>query len=97
MGAYKQYIREARQAYTDVHFDWEEMIGEGNTVALRSTWRVKRTGVSPKVPVPLTGKQVVMSGGFFVHLKNGKIVEVFEYKEYLGFLQQLGVMQPLRA
>jgi predicted ester cyclase len=58
---------------------------------------MKHTGVSPTVPVPPTGKEVVMKGGLFVHLKNGKIVEVFEYKEYLGLLQQLGVMPPLRA
>ena len=97
LGAYKQHILEARQAYTDIHFNWEEMVGEGNTMAFRSTWYMKHTGVSKKVPVQPTGKEVVMRGGFFLHLKNGRIVEVFEYKEYLGFLQQLGVMQPFRA
>ena len=97
LGAYKQYILEARQAYTDIRFDWEEMIGEGSTIALRATWHMRHTGVSPKVPVPPTGKELVMRGGFFVHLKNGKIVEVFEYKDYLSFLQQLGAIQPLKV
>ncbi|MDY6917550.1 MAG: ester cyclase [Chloroflexota bacterium] len=94
---YKQHVLAARQAYTDIQFDWEEMIGEGNTVALRSTWRMKHTGESPALPVPPTGKEVVMRGGLFIHLKDGKGVEVFEYKDYLGLLQQFGVTPPPRA
>jgi predicted ester cyclase len=96
LGAYKQHILDARQAYTDIHFEWEEMIGEGNTMAFRSSWHMKHTGVSQKIPVPPTGQEVVMKGCFFVHLKGDRIIEVFEYKEYLGFLQRLGVIQPLR-
>jgi len=92
LAAYKQQVLAAREAYTDIHFDWEEMVGEGDTVALRSTWRMKHTGVSPTVPVQPTGQEAVMRGGVFVHLKNGMGVEVFEYKDYLGLLQQLGVM-----
>ena len=91
LSEYKQHILTARQAYTDIRFDWEEMVGEGDTVALRSTWRMKHTGESAAVPVPPTGKEVVMRGGLFIHLDNGKGVEVFEYKDYLGLLQQLGV------
>jgi predicted ester cyclase len=92
--AYKQYILAAREGFTNIRFDFEEMIGEGNTMAFRCTWRMKHTGVSPTLPVPPTGKEVVMKGGFFVHLKNSKIAEVFEYKDYLGLLQQFGIAPP---
>ena len=34
-------------------------------------------------------------GCIAVHLAGGKIVEEFEYSDYLGFLQQLGVVPPL--
>ena len=95
--AYKQHIIDARQAYSDIRFEWEEMIGEGNTMAFRSTWRMKHTGTSQKIPVPPTGNEVIMKGSFFVHLKDGRIIEVFEYKDYLGFLQRLGVIQQLRS
>ena len=89
---YKQSIIATRQAFTDIHFDWEEMICEGDVMAIRSTWHMKHMGVSPKIPVSPTGKEVVMKGGLFFKLKKGKIIEVFEYKNYLGFLQQLGVV-----
>ncbi len=97
LAAYKQYILGARQTYSDINFDWEEMVAEGNTLAFWSTWRMKHTGVSPKMPVPPTGKEVVMKGGLFVHLKDGKITEIFEYKDYLGLFQQLGVMPILKT
>jgi predicted ester cyclase len=90
--AYKQYILTARQAFTNIRFDWEEMIGEGNTIACRYTMRMKHTGVSPRFPVPPTGKELVLKGCAFLHLKNGKAVEEFQYNDYLGVFQQLGLV-----
>jgi predicted ester cyclase len=92
--AYKQRILERRQAYTNIRFDWEETIGEGNTMAIRYTMHVKLTGVSPSFPIPPTGKELIMKGCVFCHLKNGKIVEQFEYDDYLGVYQQLGIVPP---
>jgi len=93
--AVKQSQLAVRQAYTDIRFDWDEMIGVGNTMACRWTMRMKHTGVSPMFPVPPTGKELVLKGGWFLHLKGGKIVEVFGYDDYLGLLQQLGVVPPM--
>ena len=89
---YKQAIIAARQAFSGIHFDWEETICEGDVMAIRATWHMKHTGISPKIPVSPTDKEVVMRGSLFFNLKKGKIVEVFEYKDYLGFLKQLGVV-----
>jgi predicted ester cyclase len=91
--AYKQNIMAARQAFTDIRFNWEEMVGEGKTMAFRSTWHMKHTGVSAKLPVPPTGKEVVMKGGLFISVRNGRIIEIFEYKDYLGLFRQLGVIR----
>jgi predicted ester cyclase len=92
LSEYKQSVLAARRAFTDIHFDWEEMIGEGNVMAFRASWHMKHTGVSPKIPISPSGKEIVMKAGLFIDLKNGKIAEVFEYKDYLGLLKQLGVM-----
>jgi len=54
--------------------------------------RMKHTGVYPAVPVPPTGKEVVITGGAFLHVKDGKIVEVFQYADWLGMMQQLGAI-----
>ena len=65
---------------------------QGDTTAARYTVRVKHTGLNRQFPVPPTGKDVVFKGCFFAHQKNGKDVEVFEYGDWLGFLQQRGVV-----
>jgi predicted ester cyclase len=95
--AIKRYYLEIRQAYTDIRFDWEEIIAEGDTLAAHGTFRMKHTGVSPTLRVPPTGKEVVFKACSFSNLKNGKIVEQFEFVDYLGLLQQLGVAPPLGA
>ena len=92
--AYKQRILEILPAYTNIQIEWEEMIGEGNTMAIRYTMRMKHIGVSPSFPVPPTGKELVLKGCVFLHLKNGKAVEEFVYDDYLGLLQQLGMVPP---
>jgi predicted ester cyclase len=93
--AYKQYIITAREAYTNIQIEWEEMIGEGNTMACRYTARVKHTGVWSTLPVPPTVKDLVIKACLFAHLKNGKIFEEFWYDDYLGLHQQLGMATPL--
>lgn len=94
---YKNSILMNRQAFTDIHFNWEEMLGEGNAMAFRATWHMKHTGVSPKIPISPTGKEIVMKAGLFIYLRDGKIAEVFEYKDYLGLMKQLGVMPSFQA
>jgi predicted ester cyclase len=91
----KQSQLASREAFADIRFNWDEMIGEGNTIACRWTLRAKHTGVSPLTPVPPTGKELVLQGGWFLYLKGGKIAEVFAYSDNLGLLQQLGVVPPM--
>jgi predicted ester cyclase len=93
--ASKEYIAGARSGYSDIQFVHEEMVGEGNSIAYRYTWRAKHTGQSPTLPIPPTGKEVTLRGCNIVHVANGKVIEEFEYSDYLGFLQQLGVVPPL--
>ncbi|MFA5065208.1 MAG: ester cyclase [Dehalococcoidia bacterium] len=88
----KQSRLAAWKGFSDIHSDWEEMISEGDIIVARYTVHVKHTGVNPQFPVPPTGKEVVLKGCFVAHQKNGKAVEVFEYDDWLGFLQQLGVV-----
>jgi steroid delta-isomerase-like uncharacterized protein len=93
--AVKQFIAGGRQGYSDIQADYEEFIAEGSSIAYRYTMRMKHTGVSPSLPIPATGKELVLKGCVVVHLKDGKIVEELEYSDYLGYLQQLGVVPSL--
>ena len=90
--AYKQFITEMHQAFTITQVSWDETITQGNTIAHRFTMRMKHTGEYPAIPVPPTGKEVVITGGAFLHVKDGKIAEVFQYGDWLGMMQQLGAV-----
>ena len=71
------------------------MVGEGNTIAYRWIIQLKHTGESPSLPIQPTGKEVILNGCTVVHIRGGKVVEEFEYGDYLGFLQQLDVVPSL--
>jgi predicted ester cyclase len=71
------------------------MIGEGDSIAYRFTWRGRHTGVSPTLPVPPTDKEVMLVGCVVLHIVDGKVVEELEHSDYLGFLQQIEVIPPL--
>ena len=93
--AAKESIAATRVAYSDIQTDYEEMVAEGDSLAYRWTLRMKHTGTSPSLPIPPTGKEVTLVGCTMVRIKDGKVVEEFEHSDYLGFLQQIGVVPPL--
>ena len=95
LAAVKQSVAGMRSAYSEIQIAYEEMVGEGDSIAYRYTWQAVHAGQSPTLPIPPTGKQVTLVGCVVVHITDGKIVEEFEYSDYLGFLQQLGVVPPL--
>ena len=91
----KQKFLGTRDAYSDIEAEYDEMIAEGNSIAYRWTWKARHTGQSPTLPIPPTGKAVTLIGCTVVHIEDGKVIEEFEYADYLGILQQLGVVPPL--
>ena len=93
--AFKQTVADFRSAFPDFQVTIDEMVVEGDTVALRFTFRGTHTGESPVMPVPPTGKRVTMVGCLVGHRVGGKTVEEWEYPDSLDFLQQLGVVPPL--
>lgn len=95
LAATKKYIADTCNAYSNIQIIFDEMIGQGDSIAYRYTWRAKHTGQSASLPIPPTGKQITLTGCVFVHLQNGRVVEEIDHSDYLGFLQQLGVVPPL--
>lgn len=92
---FKQNAAVTSQGFTDIRWNWDEVIIEGNTAVQRYTVRMKHTGENPAIPVPPTGKELVLEGCTVYHVKNGKIIEFIEYADYLGLFQQLGIVPPM--
>ncbi len=86
----KQYFQTFRTAFPDLHLAIEDMVGEGDTVAVRQTARGTHQG--ELFGIPPTGKQITVTGMTCHRFVNGKLVESWVNADNLGMLQQLGVI-----
>jgi predicted ester cyclase len=90
---YKRWVTASLNAFPNLHITIEDLIAEGNQVAMRWTVRGTHSGdlVMP-VLLPATGKQVTITGITIVRFAGGKAVEAWHQGDTLGLLQQLGVI-----
>jgi steroid delta-isomerase-like uncharacterized protein len=91
--AYKQFLSKFFTAFPDAHFTIEDLIAEGDTVAVRRTFRGTHT--SSLMGIPATGRQVTISEMAILRGADGKFVEAWNNADDLGLLQQLGVIPAL--
>ena len=87
---YKQLVSEVRNAFPDIHFTIDDIIGEGDKVVYR--WTLRGTHKNEFRGIPPTGKTVTMWGIFIDLISGGKFVESWERFDTLGFMRQLGVI-----
>jgi predicted ester cyclase len=90
--AYKEYHRGIRAAFPDIKLTIDELILEGDTAVLRGPISLTHLGQLPTLPIPPTGKKAVVMACWVAHLAGGKCTELLEYADWLGLLQQLGVI-----
>lgn len=85
-----QFVIRWREAFPDLRLNLDELLIEGNLSAARLTLTGTHEGhwggAEP------TGKQVTMALMMFSRFKNGKMVELWEVDDQLGFRRQLGVI-----
>ncbi len=88
--SFKQYLSMLLTAFPDLHVTIEDMIGEGDRVVVRFTFRGTHQGDLRGIPP--TGKQVAVRGIDILCAANGKVVEEWANIDELGLMQQLGVI-----
>ena len=93
---FKQVFKAWGETFSDTHWDWKEVIIDGDTAVHRYVLRMKHTGSSAPFPWPPTGKQLELPGMAIYHVKDGKIVDMVIHEDLLGFFQQLGLIPPLQ-
>jgi predicted ester cyclase len=91
--AYKRYLAPFFSAFPDAHFTTEAMVAEGDTVAVRRTFRGTHRG--SLMGIPPTGRQVTISDMVMLRVANGKFVEAWNNIDELGLLRQLRVIPAL--
>jgi predicted ester cyclase len=78
------------QAFPDIHENTEDVIAEGDRVAVRGYFTGTHNGEFMNIPA--TGKQINVAYMATYRLENGKVVENWVQMDMLGMMQQLGVI-----
>ena len=78
-----------RLAFPDLSFREDLILAEGDLVAAR--WTAEGTHTGSWGMVEPTGKRAKFSGVNIFRLRNGKVVEIWNHRDDLGLMQQLGV------
>lgn len=96
LDGYRDLVADTRKAYPDFHVTVDDVILSGSTDSV-TRWVARGThrGKSAMIPVPPTGKPINVSGGTIARWENGKVTEEWFYADWLGLLQQLGIVPPL--
>ncbi|HEU5347679.1 MAG TPA: ester cyclase [Ktedonobacterales bacterium] len=86
----KQAISTYLDAFPDLHVTIDDMVAEGDKVAMRFTSR--GTQRRPFGGIPPTGREMTISSYLIARVADGKIVEQWGVDDQLGMLRQLGVI-----
>lgn len=87
---YKQDVIAWFTTCVDVQAPIEDIVAEGDKVAVRWAWSGTHTGEGWGVPP--TGKRLATRGINIICIAGGKIVEEWEGRDKLGMDQQLGLI-----
>jgi len=90
---FKQYFATAFAAFPDFHITIEDMFAEGDKVVSRITARGTHEGEF--MGIPPTGVQGTVTGIAIHRFASGKLVEDWENVDFLGLMQQFGVIPPM--
>jgi predicted ester cyclase len=91
-------VQAIKGAFPDSHLTIDEIVSEGNKVAVRTTMRATNTGTilglpmfgRLEQPVPPTGNAVTVTGMSVYTISDGRIVSVANEMDQVGLLRQLG-------
>lgn len=77
-------------AFPDIQWNLEELIGEDDKVFVR--WKIQGTHTGQFANFKATGKTVSNTGMAVYELKDGKIINAQVLTDRLGFLQEIGAL-----
>jgi steroid delta-isomerase-like uncharacterized protein len=88
--AFLQHLRGFLVPFSDIHFEAEEQVAEGDKVVTRATWSATHTGDFQGLPA--TGNEVSIGAILIERVQDGKIVEHRGLFDTLSLMQQLGAV-----
>jgi predicted ester cyclase len=92
---FKQFPRMLRQGFPDLHVTIERVISDGDRIGARWVIRGTHTGTFPLLPLRPTGRKITLPVNEILHVRDGKLAELWLELNILSVAQQLGVIPPL--
>lgn len=86
----KQFVAMFRDAFPEGDATADDVIAEGDKVAVR--WSGRGTHEGDFMGIPASGKHVSFSGTTIYRIADGKIAEEWTHADYLGLLTQIGAV-----
>ena len=87
---FKDSVRAIREAFPDLHTEIEEIVEDGEELAIR--WRSTGSHTGDFLGVPPTGRPVEVSGATFTHFDGGVIAEEWVTWDPRQLLEALGII-----
>jgi len=84
-----EFVEMYRKAIPDISMSIEELISTDDKIIIRFVER--GTHMGEFMDIPATGNKYEVSGIGIIRIENGKVVEMREEYDVLGFMQQLGM------
>ena len=85
--AFKPVHRAFCGAFPDLRLEIDELVAEGDSVAVR--WHAQMTHTGDHLGMPASGKPVVLAGSAFIVLKDNQIVDGWNYMDLGAMFQKL--------
>jgi steroid delta-isomerase-like uncharacterized protein len=87
---FKVFVKNMRSSIPDTHVRIDDIICEGDRVAVRVTLEGTHTGDG--LGVPPSGRKVSIQGMVIARMEGGRIVEGWNSYDQLGLLRQIGAL-----
>ncbi len=84
-----QYRAMVHTAFPDLRIQIDDILAEGDRVAVRATWTGTHRGPMPMIPVRASNRSFRFTGMVFWRIYERRIVERWATIDRLGFMQQL--------
>ena len=88
----KRAIERTSSALSDAVFEIEDMIGEGDRVAVRLTASAKQVGTF--MGIPPSGRSYSIGEIHIFRIRNGKVTDHWHQFDSAGMMRQLGMFDP---
>lgn len=87
---FKPFHKSFRNAFPDIHIDIDELVCQGDRVAVKCT--VTGTHRGDGLGIAATNRPVTVTGMGMARIENGRIVEAFNTFDFLSLYQQVGLV-----